>query len=676
MLVFGLIVAVLFSVGPVQSDSLYDSNDPILELDTDTFNAAVYGSKKAHFVEFYSSWCGACIGYAPTFKKFSREISTWSPLVQVTVVNCADDKNMPLCREHSVSAYPTLKYFKYLSANKDDAMIYRGDKYDVSKMEQDIAGLVQADQQKQIPETWPIFSHISDATTLTELFQSIGSTPYLSIISQENPATIAWANIINYHGSSSVRVASISPKHPIATQFFGSEAENRALLFSTGNSEPLWKSSALTKWTDVEQKINETLVENGTQPQVNAPAQVQPTLAAPAKADHRQYEVQLTDIQSAMSYMLYKEIPRREEISGEPLAALKQWIHTLKKYAPGTTPMRRLFYRLDEWLQLQSTVTSDAWTSKVDEIQQSLGNPLPKEIYWISCGGSKPNLRGYTCGLWTLAHTVSAEAYKSEKDNVAFKPVIDVLEPFRAFIFHFLSCSECAQNFTKEAEKHQLHLVTRAEDVYAWLWKVHNFVNARLSGSPSDDPAYPKQQFPPKSICPTCYDANGVLDEAQTLPFVLDYYLNIKQDTVKTPPGYKFTEYKDGKMVAAGSRHLNPKFAVHAQKVDKLEDAEKLRKELDASPQRNWKTLNGYDNVDGGVATSRAHLYFIWLTIIGCALIFRLLQVSAKPVQVLENILLPQRLQTMSMDVYGYKKERRITSWLQTVTNTPGDIKC
>lgn len=109
--------------------------------------------------------------------------------------------------------------------------------------------------------------------------------------------------------------------------------------------------------------------------------------------------------------------------------------------------------------------------------------------------------------------------------------MIDVLEPFRAFIFHFLSCSECAQNFTKEAEKNQLHLVTRPEDVYAWLWRVHNFVNKRLSGSLTDDPSFKKQQFPPKSLCADCYDANGDIDEAKALPFVFKYYSNIKTDS-------------------------------------------------------------------------------------------------------------------------------------------------
>uniref|UniRef100_A0A1I7XG14 Sulfhydryl oxidase n=1 Tax=Heterorhabditis bacteriophora TaxID=37862 RepID=A0A1I7XG14_HETBA len=224
----------------------------------------------------------------------------------------------------------------------------------------------------------------------------------------------------------------------------------------------------------------------------------------------------------------------------------------------------------------------------------------------MACAGSKSNLRGYTCGLWTLAHTLTVEAYKNEQYNSAFKPVADVLEPFHQFIVLFLSCGECAENFDKETINHELDLVTRPEDVVIWLWRVHNFVNKRLSGSPSEDPKYPKQQFPPKKLCSHCYNETDFLDESKTFEFLKSYYSDIRQDTFK----------------AVGSRHLNPKFAVHAEKVDKLEAAEnRLRKELDASPQRQWRDIEGYDGYYGK-NSGRGHLYVIWLSAIGIIIVF------------------------------------------------------
>ena len=35
--------------------------------------------------------------------------SAWQPVVKLAAVDCADMKNEPLCREHRVAAYPTLK---------------------------------------------------------------------------------------------------------------------------------------------------------------------------------------------------------------------------------------------------------------------------------------------------------------------------------------------------------------------------------------------------------------------------------------------------------------------------------------------------------------------------------------------------------------------------------------
>jgi len=37
-----------------------------------------------------------------------------------------------------------------------------------------------------------------------------------------------------------------------------------------------------------------------------------------------------------------------------------------------------------------------------------------------------------------------------------------------------------------------------------WLWGAHNEVNNRLAGDDTEDPAFPKKQFPSKEMCSTC----------------------------------------------------------------------------------------------------------------------------------------------------------------------------
>lgn len=35
----------------------------------------------------------------------------------------------------------------------------------------------------------------------------------------------------------------------------------------------------------------------------------------------------------------------------------------------------------------------------------------------MACRGSKTHLRGFPCGVWTIIHAMSVQAYKIEKDS-------------------------------------------------------------------------------------------------------------------------------------------------------------------------------------------------------------------------------------------------------------------
>ncbi|RCN23675.1 thioredoxin [Ancylostoma caninum] len=218
----------------VNGDPLYDASDSILELNVDTFNEAVYNSDKAHFVEFYSSWCGACIAYAPTFKQFARRLASWKPFVQVTGVDCADDKNMPLCREHS--------FFKHNAVDKDDGQVYQGNKYELDQMERDVAAYVQADYEKQKHRLSEIFQPVDNSKSLADMWASAGSVNFLGLAVQENPAAMAWALIINFYKDRNVRILLARPQHPEVVKQLGADASNRFLLYQRGEPSPVWTS--------------------------------------------------------------------------------------------------------------------------------------------------------------------------------------------------------------------------------------------------------------------------------------------------------------------------------------------------------------------------------------------------------------------------------------------------
>lgn len=120
---------------------------------------------------------------------------------------------------------------------------------------------------------------------------------------------------------------------------------------------------------------------------------------------------------------------------------------------------------------------------------------------WHSCIGSVPGKRGYTCGIWTLFHSVAART----SDDMAFHD----LESIRAIVEHFFDCQDCRDHFLKIPLERRS--VRTKRDAQLWLWHAHNIVNwrvGRLEAENRDgDPAFPKMQWPGAAECPTCRTA-------------------------------------------------------------------------------------------------------------------------------------------------------------------------
>ena len=53
--------------------SLYNANDTLIQLDYSNINSTIYGKDSALLVEFYSSWCGHCIHFAPVWRKLASD---------------------------------------------------------------------------------------------------------------------------------------------------------------------------------------------------------------------------------------------------------------------------------------------------------------------------------------------------------------------------------------------------------------------------------------------------------------------------------------------------------------------------------------------------------------------------------------------------------------------------
>uniref|UniRef100_A0A674JYB6 Thioredoxin domain-containing protein n=1 Tax=Terrapene triunguis TaxID=2587831 RepID=A0A674JYB6_9SAUR len=88
---------------------LYSPGDPLVLLQVDTLESSVLNSSSAWLVEFYASWCGHCVHFAPIWRALAADIQEWSPAVNVAVVDCADIANQKMCGKFGITGFPTLK---------------------------------------------------------------------------------------------------------------------------------------------------------------------------------------------------------------------------------------------------------------------------------------------------------------------------------------------------------------------------------------------------------------------------------------------------------------------------------------------------------------------------------------------------------------------------------------
>ncbi|KAK5642763.1 hypothetical protein RI129_008930 [Pyrocoelia pectoralis] len=231
------------------------------------------------------------------------------------------------------------------------------------------------------------------------------------------------------------------------------------------------------------------------------------------------------DLETALRYSFKLEVGSVKSISGERLNALIDYVSLLSKYFPFGIAGKEFLSNLKEKIVEAGDVLQGSDVSKwLREVEPEDRGVFSSPPQWLGCQGSAKNYRGYPCGLWKMFHylTVSAAEHNADKQS---NPR-EVLDAMHGYIKHFFGCSECSRHFQEMALKKDMQGVNSLDTSILWLWMAHNEVNKRLSGDATEDPEFPKVQFPTPERCPAC-KVNGTWNLQEVVGHLKQVYSSI-----------------------------------------------------------------------------------------------------------------------------------------------------
>ncbi|XP_050519822.1 sulfhydryl oxidase 2-like [Daktulosphaira vitifoliae] len=498
---------------------LYDETDDLVILDSNNFNNTLINGNISYVIEFYNAYCGHCIRFASTWKEFGLEVSDWSSYVQIGAIDCSDSKNSQICRDYEVMAYPTVRYFpphpKYGDIGIDFLRSIK-----TNEMKKALTKSL-AESQKSGNITYLCDLQPFEKGTLLSDKQFLFTFVVVDVPENE----LANELIIDYCAMKEIKIISVLSTNDILIDQM--KPKKYPSLYQLVNDNLIFLTSS-SKKNEMVQHINQKLnnVLKFLPKYLDVSTKSNGLLPTREKIlDHNIDVVYLSDLEATLSYSLTHEIVSRSIISGETLSALKNYLEILSKFFPSNSKSKgkKFIKMLWEKIIYKKEIKGDDLSENILSYESKL-NPYTTQREWIGCRGSQHIYRKYPCGLWTLFHTLTVQAANMNLNEFSG---VDILDGISGYVKHFFGCTECSEHFMQMTTTMHGNVST-FDDAVLWLWKAHNQVNKRLSGDVTEDPLFPKVQFPTREHCKKCHFDNSLeWNEKEVLFYLKNIYSDI-----------------------------------------------------------------------------------------------------------------------------------------------------
>lgn len=515
--VFAFARAAVSEPGDIIEQGLYSKSDHVVILARSNFDRKVYNQNHGIIVQFYNSFCGHCRAFAPKYKSLAAEIVPWNTIVQLAVIDCSVEENTQLCRQFEIMAYPSLRY---LHVNYQKANGNVGERLPptetAEQLKTQIVSKLQSEQALGRLRQAPPLSIASYTTFVSAMSDLPNDIIYAFLVFENENSTVGPELILDTNDYRGVRVKRVHENCELAVVAGVTHFPGLVVVKNTLEHTPLTPrtptASSLLNAINTYLKSKNYIFPIRETDSTEQPDEGYTGRALPADV------VYYADLEKTIKTALTTEITRYNSVSGEKLQALLNFLGVLVNIFPFRGNGREYVMELRDTL-----LTKPQWSGSdiYDLVKQLESKHYPvytSNLEYIGCRGSSVKYRGYSCGLWTLFHTLTVNAAQLPGNEGP-----KVLQAMHGYIKNFFGCTECAEHFQAMAARNRLFDVQENDKAVLWLWISHNEVNLRLAGDVTEDPLHPKQQFPMPSRCKECRLSRG----AWNLPAVYQYLQRI-----------------------------------------------------------------------------------------------------------------------------------------------------